>query len=134
METTQIDLSLIDKAVIESAIKVFRTLGSGLKTSAYQACLIYELNQYGYSVQCDIAMPVEYENKKINKGYIVEMIVANNILIQNISDNTISPRHELEMQSFLKLNGLKSGYILNWKNLLKRNGIKHISIKSEEKA
>jgi len=44
----------VGKQVVDSAIKVHRTLGPGLLESAYQACLTYELRKRGLKVECEL--------------------------------------------------------------------------------
>ena len=44
------ELNKITEAIIGAAIEVHRTLGPGLLESAYVACLVYELRQWGFKV------------------------------------------------------------------------------------
>ena len=44
--------------IIGAAIKVHRQLGPGLLESAYEACLIYELEGLGFHVQRQKAVPL----------------------------------------------------------------------------
>ncbi len=120
-------LTNVEKAIVDSAIKIYRALGPGLLPSAYQACLIYELNQQGYSVKCDVSFPVECNGIKVNKGFTLDMLVNEMIIILNTSESSSLTLEEFQMESYLDLTGCPAGYILNWKNLLKRNGIKHIA-------
>jgi GxxExxY protein len=46
--------------IIGAAIKVHRRLGPGLLESAYEACLVYELEQLGLHVQRQKAVPLIY--------------------------------------------------------------------------
>ena len=126
------DISSIEKAIVDSAIKVYRTLGPGLLASAYQACLIYELNQHGSSVVCDVVLPVECNSIKINKGFSLDMLVDDKVIIRNISESSSLALYELEMKNHLSPGRYRSGYILNWKNLLKRNGIKHVTLSEKQ--
>jgi GxxExxY protein len=41
----------IAKDVIRAAIEVHKILGPGLLKSAYQECLIYKLNSYGFHMR-----------------------------------------------------------------------------------
>ena len=41
----------IARYIVDGAYKVHKTLGPGLLESAYEACLTYELNESGLSVQ-----------------------------------------------------------------------------------
>jgi len=120
------DEKQIEKEIINAAIKIYKELGPGLLLSAYNACLIYELNQRKLSVKCDTPLPVHYAEMTINKGCIVDMIVENCIIIDNLAVKTISELHIARMQTLLKCSQFQVGYILNWNNLLKKNGMLRI--------
>lgn len=44
------DLNMITRGIIGAAIRVHKELGPGLLESAYEACLLYKLQQKGYRV------------------------------------------------------------------------------------
>ena len=56
---------LIGKDIVHCAIKVHSALGPGLLESAYQKCLAYELAKLGHKVDCELALPVDYDAVKI---------------------------------------------------------------------
>ena len=41
------DIEIVAKEIVDSALKVHMALGPGLLESAYQACMAYELGQRG---------------------------------------------------------------------------------------
>ena len=43
----------------------------------------YELKKAGLSVQCEVPLPVKYEDVEIEVGFRADMIVDNSILIEN---------------------------------------------------
>jgi GxxExxY protein len=48
----------ISDAIIASALKIHTALGPGLLESAYETCLIYELEKQGLAVQRQVLMPL----------------------------------------------------------------------------
>lgn len=48
----------IAEIVFKCGLKVHRTLGPGLLESAYEACLMYELNQYDMDVVRQKSLPL----------------------------------------------------------------------------
>ncbi|MGB3606403.1 GxxExxY protein [Psychroserpens sp.] len=56
----------ITENIIGAAIEVHKTLGPGLLESAYQNCLIYELNSLGYTVSKEISLPIVYKKMKLD--------------------------------------------------------------------
>jgi GxxExxY protein len=49
------ELEVIGKQIIDSAIAVHRALGPGLLESAYQFCMAYELRKRGLFVETEVA-------------------------------------------------------------------------------
>ena len=60
----------LTSTIIGSAIEVHRHLGPGLLESAYQTCLIYELEEKGLTLESEIGLPVIY--KKIRWTLVIE--------------------------------------------------------------
>jgi GxxExxY protein len=51
----------IAKDIVDAAMKVHPALGPGLLESAYQACLAHELRRRERQVECEVALPLEFE-------------------------------------------------------------------------
>jgi len=62
------DIEVVAGMIVDAAIKVHRTLGPGLLESAYQECLAYELRKRGLQVDCEVALPVDYDGIDIDTG------------------------------------------------------------------
>jgi len=61
-------LDQISRGVIGAAIEVHRHLGPGLLESAYESCLVFELNRLGLRVEQQKALPVIYKDVKLDCG------------------------------------------------------------------
>jgi GxxExxY protein len=48
----------IGDAIIASALRIHTALGPGLLESAYETCLIYELEEQGLAMQRSVLMPL----------------------------------------------------------------------------
>jgi hypothetical protein len=59
-------LNKITESIIGAAIQVHRVLGPGLLESAYVACLAYELGKRGLLVKQQKAVPLVYEEVKLD--------------------------------------------------------------------
>jgi GxxExxY protein len=112
--------------VIGAAIKVHRALGPGLLESAYQKCLDYELRKMGLRVDCELALPIQYEAVSIDAGYRIDMIVEEMIIIENKTAERLLPIHEAQLLTYLKMKGCRLGYLLNWNVPMLRDGIKRL--------
>ncbi len=120
------DVDDVGKVIVDSAIKVHKALGPGLLESAYQTCLAYEIVKRGLVVACEVTLPIRYENQIIENGYRIDMLVDNCVIVENKTVENISPIHEAQLLTYLKLKGCWLGYILNWNVTRMKDGIKRM--------
>ncbi len=120
------DVEEVGRIIVDSAIKVHRTLGPGLLESAYQTCLAHELTQRGLVVACEITLPVFYDGETIESGYRIDMLVENSVIVENKVVDQLSPVHEAQLLTYLKLKGCWLGYLLNWNTVLMKLGIRRM--------
>ncbi|MBJ6801023.1 GxxExxY protein [Geomonas propionica] len=116
----------VGRIILGAAINVHSHLGPGLLESAYEQCLCYELKLQGLTVQCEVALPLRYRDLCLDVSYRVDMIVDNCVLIENKCVDKISPVHEAQLLTYLRLTGLKLGYVLNWNVSLMKDGMKRM--------
>ena len=94
--------------------------------SAYQKCLTYELQKIGLKVDCEVLLPIKYEEILIGSGYRIDMIVEDSIIIENKTVEKILPIHEAQLLTYLKLKNCRLGFIFNWKSVLMKDGIRRM--------
>ncbi len=120
------DIEQVAAIVVDAAIKVHRALGSGLLESAYQHCLAYELRKRGLQVECEVVLPIVYDNQQIDAGYRIDMFVEDCIIIENKTVEQLLPVHEAQLLTYLKLRECRLGFLLNWNVRLMKHGIKRM--------
>ena len=120
------DVEEVGSCIVSSAAKVHRALGPGLLESAYQKCLAYELRGKGMTVECELLLPIRYEGVEIDAGYRIDMLVERQVIIENKAVEKVLPIHEAQLLSYLKLRGLRLGFLLNWNVVLMKHGIKRM--------
>jgi len=113
----------IARQIVHSAIKVHKALGPGLLESVYQKCLAYELGKAGLEIECEVPLPVKYEQINIDLGFRVDMLVNDLIIVENKTVEKLAPIHEAQILTYLKLSQLKLGFLLNWNEILMKDGI-----------
>ena len=116
----------IAKDIVDGAMKVHRALGPGLLESAYQACLAHELRRRERRVECEVALPVEFEGTLIEVGYRIDMRIDQLVLVENKTVEKILPIHLAQLLTYLKLSGLSLGLIINWNVILLRDGLQRV--------
>jgi GxxExxY protein len=116
----------VAKDIVDAAIKVHRALGPGLLESAYQACLAHELRRRQRRVECEVALPLQFEGVLIEVGYRIDMRVDQLVLVENKTVEKILAIHLAQLLTYLKLSGLSLGLIINWNVILLRDGIQRV--------
>lgn len=93
---------------------VYSTLGPGLLESAYEATLIYELQNNGLKVRSQVPLPLIYNDIKLDVGYRVDLIVNDKVLIEIKSVENLIAVHHKQVLTYLKLSGIKLGILVNF--------------------
>ena len=117
----------LSKIVFDCALKVHQTLGPGLLESAYEECLFYELKKTGLEVQKQKALPLVYEDVKLDVGYRIDIIIENKLIIEVKSVDVLNDVHFAQLLTYLKLTNCKLGLLINFNVTLIKNGIKRIA-------
>jgi GxxExxY protein len=113
----------ISDAIIASALKIHTALGPGLLESAYETCLIYELEKQGLAVQRQVLMPLRYDDLIIDTGYRLDLLVGDRVAVELKVLEAIHRVHRAQLLSYLRLGRFKLGYLLNFNVARMRDGI-----------
>ena len=113
----------IGTIAIDEAIQIHRELGPGLLESVYEVVLADSLKKRGLEVRRQVSVPIHYRGIKFDEGFRVDVVVENKILIELKSVEAVIPAHKKQVQTYLRLTGLKLGYLLNFGEAFLKNGI-----------
>ena len=113
----------IGSEVLNACILVHRRMGPGLLESVYEVCLSHALLQRGLSVERQVPIPIAFESIRFEEGFRADMVVEGRVLLELKSVERITPSHRKQVQTYLKLAGLRLGYLLNFGQFLMREGI-----------
>ncbi len=97
----------ITEKIIGCAIRVHSVLGPGLLESAYEACLYYELNKIGLVANKQYALPLVYEEEKLECGYRADLFVEQKIIVEIKSVDALNDIHLAQDITYLKLSKSK---------------------------
>lgn len=110
----KVDLNDITYKIRGTIFKVHSTLGPGLLESVYEAALLYELVQLGFSVVSQVGLPVNYNNIKLELGFRIDIIVEDCVIIEVKSVEILHDVHKKQLLTYLKLPGKKLGILVNF--------------------
>jgi GxxExxY protein len=113
----------IGTMVIEEAIQIHRDLGPGLLESVYEVILADCLKNRGLHVQRQVPVRIEYRGIKFDEGFRADLIAENKVLLELKSVEAVNPAHKKQVQTYLRLTGLKLGYLLNFGEAVLKTGI-----------
>nr|MBC7613001.1 GxxExxY protein [Pseudopedobacter sp.] len=118
--------NILAKEAIGAAIKVHKQLGPGLLESAYKECLYFELFKSGIFVEKEKAVPLIYDEVKLDCGYRLDIILENKLIIEVKSVEALNDIHLAQTLTYLKLSKCKLGLLINFNVLLLKDGVKRV--------
>jgi len=104
----------LSNRVIGCAIEVHRHLGPGLLEATYQQCLAHELVLNGIKFKIEHSLPVDYKGVHLECGYRLDFLVEDQIILELKSVEHLRAIHEAQLLTYLKLSGLKQGFLMNF--------------------
>jgi GxxExxY protein len=126
------EINKTTEAVIGAAIEVHKHLGPGLLESAYEECLCHELSLRNISFKRQVPLPVIYKGKKLDCSYQIDLLVNDEIIIELKSVDSISPIHEAQALTYMRLGNWKVGLILNFNVSILVKGVKRLVLGLKE--
>ena len=122
------DAERVGKAVLDAAFKVHTALGPGLLESVYETCTAFELTQSGFGAPTQVALPVTYRGIKMDAGLKPDMIVNDCVIVEFKSVETMHPVFDAQLITYLKLTGIRLGFLINFNVVHLKDGIKRIVV------
>ena len=116
----------ISTKIIGLAIDVHKVLGTGLLESAYKESLFYMINKHGLKVEKEKAMPLVFEEIKLDCGYRIDLLVENKLVIEIKSVDCLNDIHLAQTLTYLKLENYKLGLLINFNEVLLKKGVRRI--------
>ena len=83
----------IASVVFESALKVHKKLGPGLLESAYEECMFYELKKANLKVEKQKALPLIYDEVRLDVGYRLDLIIEDKFIVEIKSVENLNDIH-----------------------------------------
>ena len=112
MGKTIAELNRMTSDVIGAAIEVHRQLGPGLLESSYRECLCRELVLRGINFEREKPLPLQYKGIHLGCGYRLDLLVANSVVVEVKSVESLAPIHEAQLITYLRIGGWLWAYLL----------------------
>ena len=121
---TEKEYNALSQKIIQCCMEVHKELGPGLMESVYEVCAESVMKKAGLIVQRQILLPVIFKGEKLNKEFVIDMLVNDLIIVEFKSLEILLPVHEAQLVTYLKLADKKLGLLINFNVTLLKDGIK----------
>jgi GxxExxY protein len=120
---TEMKENEIGTIIVDCAQDLHRNLGLGLLKTVYEVTLARPIERRGLVVKRQVAVPIEYRGESLSEGFLADLIVGELVIVELKSIERVTPAHKKQLLTYLRLTGLKLGYLLNFGEALMRDGI-----------
>ncbi|MCK5147828.1 GxxExxY protein [bacterium] len=113
----------IGKIAVDCAIQLHMDIGPGLLESVYELLLAHKLQERGLKVRRQVSIPIKYNGIKFDEGFKADILIENKVILELKSLEVTSRVHKKQVLTYLKLSEMKLGYLLNFGQVLMKDGI-----------
>ncbi len=92
----------------------------------YEACLCYELERAGIAFERQTGIPLVYRDMRLNVGFRADLVVARTLIVEIKSVEMLSPLHDAQILTYLRLSGYRIGLLLNFNTLRLKDGWRRV--------
>ena len=78
----------------------------------------------GLFVKSQVILPVVFKGIQLDKDFVLDLLVEDEIILELKSVEVILPVHEAQLVTYLKLSGKKLGLLINFNVTLLKEGIR----------
>ena len=117
---------MISYEIIGAAIEVHRLLGPGLLETVYEGALCKELRLRGLIVERQISIPMSYKGEFLDCFMKLYLLVEHRIIVGVKSVERLVLVHRAQLLTYLRLQNLWLGLLLNFNVELLRDGVRRV--------
>ncbi len=117
----------IAKRVLDAAFIIHRELGPGLLETVYEVILAKKLTDMGLAVERQVPVPIRFEGIIFDEGFRADLIVERKVIIELKSVERLALVHSKQLLTYLRLRGCRLGLLINFGEVLLKDGIKRIA-------
>ena len=105
------------------AVALHRETGPGLLETVCEAVLARDSEVRGLRVARQVPIPIELRGIRFDEGFRADLIVEDTVLVELKSVEKVTKAHHKQVLTYLRLTGIRLGYLLNFGKALMRDGI-----------
>ncbi len=125
-----LNLDALAEKTVDAIFHVHKNLGAGYPERIYEAALGLELEKRHLSFERQKLIKVIYPpNVILDPEYRLDLVVENKIILELKCVEKISPVHQAQLYSYMKMASISLGFLVNFNVPLIKDGIKRQYIK-----
>lgn len=109
--------------IVDRCIKIHSNIGPGCFEKVYEEILYFDLLNQGIKVDRQVLMPVSYQGHVIRNAYKLDLLVENKLILEIKSTPFLPPVYFKQLKTYLSIQNLKHGMLLNFHGNLMKDGI-----------
>ena len=118
----------VGKIVLDASFKVHTALEPGLLESVYETTLAYEVRKCGLAVETQVLLPITYDGTVLESALRLDMLVEKCVIVELKSVEILNPICEAQLMTYLRLSGVRLGFLINFGVRHLRNGIRRMVV------
>ena len=116
----------ISEKIIGAAIEVHRQIGPGLIEKIYENALCHEFHLRGINFKRQHPVSVFYKGVKISDDLWLDLLVEDKLIVDLKAKEQVTPFDKAKLLTYLRLSDLRLGLIINFHEVILKNGIKRV--------
>lgn len=128
----KLDVNELPHVIVGSCMEVHRSLGPGLPAEAYRECLAREFRMRELVFDRDKNIPIRYKGDYLESSLVIDFVVEGLILVRVMAVDEMKPIHKEEVNNYLRLSSMETGFLINFNVSDLRNGIKRLIVSSKK--
>lgn len=113
---------------MDAAFKVHTKLGPGLLESVYRIAVKHVIEKEGTLVETEVKIPIEFDGVILESGLRLDLLVNKLVIAELKSVEKMNPVYEAQLMTYLRLSGLRLGFLINFNVRHLKDGIKRIVV------
>ena len=120
------DVERVATVVVDCAYHVHRRLGPGLLEGVYESVLEMVLVGRGLRVERQKALALTFEELHFPETARLDLLVDGRLVVELKSVEALTPLHQKQLLTYLRLLNLPLGLLINFNTPLIRDGIRRV--------
>ena len=112
--------------LIGAAIEVHRLKGPGLLEPIYRKCVRRECELRNIPAQYELIVPVEYKGFVFEEPLRLDLLIDDCLIVELKAVERVLPIHKAQLLSYMKLLNKPLGLLINFHEILLKNGIHRV--------